>query len=295
MHCTICQNQEHNQTLEAREMMIGLREPFRYLVCGACGAVQLLDAPADMARFYAAGYYSFSQAPTAAQAPLLAGMAEQFISTYLKRLPVGGRVLDVGCGAGHLVYGLAELGHRAVGIDPFLDGEQSFANGAQLLQCTLHQLPEGQTWDVILFNHSFEHLFDQRETLVRARELLSPRGVMIVRMPTVSSYAWETYGRDWVALDAPRHTVLHSQASLELLARQAGLRVRATLYDSSEFQFIGSEQYQRDIPLYGDDSYLVNPARSPFSAADIELFRQQARQLNQQQRGDTAAFYLSAG
>jgi SAM-dependent methyltransferase len=293
MRCTICQNQEHNQILEAREMMIGLREPFRYLVCRSCGAVQLLDAPADMARFYAAGYYSFSQAPTAEQAPLFAEMAEQFIKTYLKRLPGNARVLDVGCGAGHLVYGLAELGYQSVGIDPFLGAEQSFANGAQLLQCDLHHLPDEPSWDVILFNHSFEHLFDQRETLLRARSLLTQRGMLIVRMPTVSSYAWETYGRDWVALDAPRHTVLHSQASLGLLAGQTGLRVRATLYDSSEFQFIGSEQYQRDIPLYGDDSYLVNPERSPFSAADIDLFRQHALQLNQQQRGDTAAFYLT--
>ena len=293
MRCTICQNREHNRILETREMMIGLREPFRYLVCAGCGAVRLLDAPSDMARFYAAGYYSFSQAPGADQASVLAAMAEQFITTYLKRLPAGGRILDVGCGAGHLVYGLAELGHRAVGLDPFLGAEQSFANGAQLLRCGLDQLPAGQAWDVILFNHSFEHLFDQRETLARARALLRKGSLMIVRMPTVSSYAWETYGRDWVALDAPRHTCLHSQASLELLARQSGLRLRATLFDSSEFQFIGSEQYQRDIPLYGAESYLVNPARSPFSAEDIARFRQQARRLNRQGRGDTAAFYLT--
>ena len=55
--CLICQNTEHNRIIKTREMMFGLREEFRYLECGQCGTIQLLDVP-GLARFYPPEYLS---------------------------------------------------------------------------------------------------------------------------------------------------------------------------------------------------------------------------------------------
>jgi hypothetical protein len=130
--------------------------------------------------------------------------------------------------------------------------------------------------------------------LERIRGLLNEGGTVLIRIPVASSEAFEVYGRDWVALDAPRHFFLHTRASMDLLARRAGLEVARVVYDSTAFQFWGSEQYRKDIPLRDPRSYDTDPAQSIFTRSDIAAFEARARELNTAGRGDQACFYLRA-
>ena len=113
-----------------------------------------------------------------------------------------------------------------------------------------------------------------------------------MRIPLVSSHAWEHYGVIWVQLDAPRHLYLHSRESFERLTRDAGLEPTEVVYDSDDFQFWGSEQYASGIPLKSERSHSTNPSRSIFSRAEIRTFRKKADELNRESRGDVASFYL---
>ena len=63
-------------------------------------------------------------------------------------------------------------------------------------------------------------------------------------------------------------------------------------YDSTAFQFWGSEQYQRDLPLLHQSSYFVNPETSAFTAEQIAAYTAEADRLNARGEGDQAAFYL---
>lgn len=77
-----------------------------------------------------------------------------------------------------------------------------------------------------------------------------------------------------------------------MLARQAGLEVFKTVFDSTAFQFWGSEQYRRDIPLKDPRSYAINPGGGLFSEQQILEFEKQAEKLNQEVQGDSACFLL---
>ena len=77
-----------------------------------------------------------------------------------------------------------------------------------------------------------------------------------MRIPTVTSTAWEKYRENWVNLDAPMHVYLHFHFSIKLLAQNAGLKVLDFWSDSVSMQLWGSEQYIRDIPLTDARSYL---------------------------------------
>jgi hypothetical protein len=79
---------------------------------------------------------------------------------------------------------------------------------------------------------------------------------------------------------------------MDLMASKAGLQVSATFRDSTDFQFWGSEQCQRGIPLRSEKSYLINPAASVFSSKDIQSFIERAHELNAEESGDSAVFYL---
>ena len=71
---------------------------------------------------------------------------------------------------------------------------------------------------------------------------------------------------------------------------KAALVVDEVVYDSTSFQFWGSELYKRDMPLVGE-----SPISSPvvlFPKVEIGQFARRARRLNKRGEGDQAAFYL---
>ncbi len=315
--CRICGNAQGNRRHEAREMMFGTQERFPYIECAACGCLQIARIPEDMSAHYPAEtYYSFADEPPASTGTGVMGgirtARDRFAVTgkgfvgriglalkpaddlrALQPLPVtqASRILDVGCGAGTLLMRLFRIGYRNVtGIDPFLEADRASPDGPSLLRRTIHEVE--REWDLIMFHHSFEHLPDPLATLRSVARHLAPDGVCLIRMPTTSSDAWREYGTDWVQLDAPRHLHIHSVESIGRLAERAGMVVDSVEYDSTAFQFWGSEQYRRGIPLMAPNSYAVAPDESIFSAGEIRRFARRARRLNGERRGDAAAFYL---
>lgn len=316
VECKICSSSGPHRTYLVREMMFGTRDAFTYIECSGCGCLQLLDPPSDLAKYYPASYYSLATTPEAIfrgrAMNVLRGLRHTYAATnrgLLGRLcyalspdaimrtlaPTGAtkssRILDVGCGSGLLLYGLWNAGFRSVlGVDPFIASDMAYPNGLQLRKSSIHEL-DGE-WDTIMFHHAFEHVPDPFETLQSVARLLAPDGTCLLRVPTAPCAAWEEYREDWAQLDAPRHLFLHSRRSLQTLAGRAGLTLTNVIYDSTAFQFWGSEQYRRDIPLESERSYRRNPSGSIFTRQQIEEYDRRAAALNREERGDQAAFYL---
>ncbi|HJH26402.1 MAG TPA: hypothetical protein C5S37_06415 [Methanophagales archaeon] len=179
-----------------------------------------------------------------------------------------------------------------VGVDPYID-EEVINRDVKILKKTIHELPDRQKFDLIISNHSFEHIPDQLETLVKVSKILSENGVCLIRMPVRTEYIWNRYGVNWVQIDAPRHFFLHTLKSFELLVKKSGLIIQDVIFDSTEFQFWGSEQYKRDISLMAENSYSVYPKKSIFTNEQIKEFKKMAKGLNMNKKGDQAAFYLT--
>ena len=213
----------------------------------------------------------------------------------MTKINYNSRILDVGCGAGNLLYSLNEIGFKnLVGVDPYIN-EEVIDGNVKILKKTVHELPDRQKFDLIISNHSFEHIPDQLETLLKISKILSEKGVCLIRMPVKTEYIWNRYGINWVQIDAPRHFFIHTIKSFTYLAKKAGLVIKNITFDSTEFLFWGSEQYKRDTPLKTEDSYSVNPKKSIFTAKQIRKFRKMAKELNMNKQGDQAAFYLMRG
>lgn len=313
MKCRICSNEKENQRYQVREMMFGYRDVFSYFQCSACGCLQILDIPSDMSKYYPPHYYSYQAPSDKMEKDFLLqlrkghsffkkGFVGRFLYTKLLRkywphfdflkITEDASILDVGCGSGALLYALCELGMKnLLGIDPFNLKDIKYQNGLLIQKKPFCDV--AGKWDIIIFNHSFEHIPDPIETLETAFKLLKPAGCCVIRTPTVSSYAWKHYGVNWVQLDAPRHLFLHSIKSMALLADRVGLNFSETVYDSTSFQFWGSEQYIRNIPLRDQLPQSSNPKKSIFSKKEISIFSKRAKELNKIKQGDQAVFYLT--
>jgi SAM-dependent methyltransferase len=311
--CRICGNDAGNRAFTAMEMMLGTRDRFGYQECGRCGALQIREIPADLAPYYAPPYYSFE--PPRPVPPLKRWLKRRLARHLFGRLdPLGAllararrprelewvrtaglgpdaAILDVGAGSGDLLLSLRDYGfRRLLGVDPFLGHDLDHGNGVRVLATGLDAVAD--RFDLVMFHHSYEHVADPAATLAEARRRLTERGRILIRMP-VAAESWRTYGADWAELDAPRHLHVHTAASLDVLARGAGLEVTTVRYDTDAFELWGSEQYRRDIPLADPRSHGVHGAGQVFTSQEMRAFQLRADALNRTGRAGRAAFWLA--
>lgn len=313
MQCRICLNTKDNKEYVVKEMMFGTQDEFKYFQCNECGCLQICDFPQNIDKYYPDNYYSYGiNSHTNFFKRILKNSRNKFAITgkgilgrvlymllpnyslvLLRNVLIdkSAKILDVGCGDGALLYDLNEIGYKKLlGIDPYIDNDIIYHNGLNILKKSIFDLCD--KFDLIMFHHSFEHIKEQFETLKKTKELLEPDGLVLICIPTVSSFAWEKYKENWVQLDAPRHYFLHSTNSMEILSEKCGLAVKDIQFVSSEFQFIGSEQYLRGIPLVSENSFYKNKNSSIFKRKEILYYKKKAQELNKIKYGDTCAFIL---
>lgn len=319
LKCRICDNKDHNTIYKVKEMMLGLRDTHNYFECANCACLQIVEVPENIQEYYPSeDYYSYDAVkPVGGIKGKLIRNRDRFAATGKgiigslmhqiqphDKLPslqhaninLDSKILDVGCGAGHLLHSMKEAGFKNIlGIDPFNTEDIKYDNGLTIVKNSIHELAANandEGWDLVMFNHSYEHVYDQVEVLEKTWDILKPGGICMIRIPTVTSWAWRHYSENWVQLDAPRHFFLHSIQSIHILAEKTGFKLEDVVYDSFAFQSWGSEQYKQDIALHDENSYAINPDKSPFTKEDIQSFTEHSKVLNKSKAGDQAAFYL---
>jgi SAM-dependent methyltransferase len=184
--------------------------------CASCGTWTTDPWPSDeeldraYGRWYRPGTGRFSGPGDA-----LLRMLRARAAARIDELAPPGPVLDVGAGDGTLVDALRRRGREAVGLErhstrsDFIEGELDDLTGE---------------WAAVVFWHALEHLRAPAAALVRAGELLAPRGVVVVAIPNVESLQARAFGDRWFALDLPRHLVHVPPRTLIAGMRAAGLR-----------------------------------------------------------------------
>lgn len=108
---------------------------------------------------------------------------------YGQRLAAGKRVLDAGCGDGYGTALLAEVARQAVGIDRAVDvitvARQRYQRpNLRYEALELENLAAlGTPFDVVCHFQVIEHLVNPKPFLRAVREILEPRGVLVITTP----------------------------------------------------------------------------------------------------------------
>lgn len=150
----------------------------------------------------------------------------------------GGRVLEVGCGAGGQLATLRDSGWNALGIE-FDAGAAAAARqcGLDVLEGELRELAlPAMSFDAIVMAHVIEHVPDPVGLFSECRRLLKPGGLLISITPNVDSLGHRWYGRHWRGLEPPRHLAVFTPRALALCAQRAEFddpQVRITARDAA--------------------------------------------------------------
>lgn len=189
---------------------------FEILVCEGCGLARTNPPPSSTQ--YAAGKAHSSRRAVVSDS-YSAGLAAE-----AARIAPGGRLLDVGCSTGEVVAHALAIGMDAEGIDadpaPVAAGA---ALGRPLRVAGLADL-DGR-YDVILMNHTLEHVHVPVAFLAAAAERLAPSGALLVNVPNHRSPVAVLMRDQWIGWLPTEHVFHYSRSTLADVAAQAGLRI----------------------------------------------------------------------
>ncbi|MDR2840888.1 MAG: class I SAM-dependent methyltransferase [Paludibacter sp.] len=285
------------------ENQFGTGEKFTYFKCAECGCLQIAEFPEDMVKYYPKDkYYSYNlktKRNTKIQKMIKRVLRYCYFQNlipkgfkYFKffsffqafeglKISTSAAILDVGCGSGWLLEQMAAFGYKNLtGIEPFNEND-IINDDLSIWKTDICNYKTDKKYDVIMFNHSFEHIAEQHETLSATYNLLTDNGYLIISIPVCDCFAFRKYGRNWRSWDAPRHFFLHSTDSIMRLNKKHNLSLIRQYYDSSEMQFIDSE----DIGHYGARYKFI-----PVSSKRRRILKKQSKILNEIADGDTACF-----
>lgn len=151
-------------------------------------------------------------------------------------LPVGYRVLEIGCGTGNALRILKEAcpGGTVVGMDLFAEGLRYARDrtSCPLVQGDLYSPPFGANFDVIALLDVLEHLPDDVAVLRHVCGMLAPGGVLLLTVPAHPSL-WSYFD------EAAYHCRRYTSAELRLKLVIAGYRIEyVTQYMATLFPLV---------------------------------------------------------
>lgn len=199
--------------------------------CCDCGLGVLFPFPDgdEIRGFYPDEYYGDSGRKFAKQIEWLVRLVGERRAHFLARhLPPGGRVLDVGCGRGVTLRGMAEAGYETHGFEISREAVQGIDPRVQVrVANTLQEAGyEAAYFDEIVIWHVLEHVTQPAAVIAEAARLLKPGGVLIVAVPNFSSLQARLTGPAWFHLDLPRHLYHFPLRALRQLLTNQGLVCR---------------------------------------------------------------------
>lgn len=161
------------------------RGSWTYRACDACGhrfaALPPREAEA-LGELYQDEYAGFRE-----DAVFQAAIRERLRAEFAPRVPVGGRILDVGCGNGEFMAAAAQAGYRVTGTDISVPAvELCRSRGLDAVAGDFLTLPFDGEFDAVTMWDVIEHLPDPAAFVARARSLLRPGGSLVVKTPGVT-------------------------------------------------------------------------------------------------------------
>ncbi len=230
--CPLCQLELSQHLKNARDYITG--ERFDILRCRACGLGCTSPVPQSLEPYYL-NYHGNRHGKSAEF------RARRRVAFVNKNTGPGDgrRLLDFGCGDGTFLAHARERGWLVTGTE--MNPEIARSRGLDIANDLEEAASRGPFHCVTLW-HCLEHLPDPVGTLSQIRDLMVPDGWLIVAVPNAGGWQAAWFGRDWLALDVPRHLFHYQPSSLQKLLKQRGFLPVREAHQEFEYDILGCSQ-----------------------------------------------------
>jgi glycosyltransferase involved in cell wall biosynthesis/SAM-dependent methyltransferase len=167
----------------------------------------------------------------------------------------GGRLLEIGCGAGELLAEAVELGYDATGVElsesACARARERLANSSRIVCGDVSSLTERSYYDVCVIADVIQHVQDPRDFLQRVYDLLRPGGVVVIATPSLQSWSARLMRHRWMEFKT-EHLHYFGQETLHSLLFQTGLDPIAALPGEKHLslEYVAAHFRRYPVPMF---------------------------------------------
>lgn len=144
------------------------------------------------------------------------------ISRYVKQ----GAVLDIGCSTGTFLEIFKNKGFEVWGVEPSLSYKIAKKRSIKIFHQIFEEvnLPKNY-FDVVVMNHTLEHVTDAKLVLKKIHSLLKKGGILFIDVPNAGSFSAKILKDKWPYKLPEEHTYQFTKSSLGKLLTETGFKL----------------------------------------------------------------------
>lgn len=232
--CPLCKSGHFNNFIVVKDHAVS-QESFSICKCSSCNF--LFTNPRPDQQHIGQYYHSKNYISHQDASSNITNFIYKLVRKYTLRQKVGwinefaktkSRLLDFGCGTGYFLKAAEKDGWKVIGFEPNSTASSIAINKNNLnVYEEITDLENEKKFDVITLFHVLEHVHDLEGTLQFLLRKLKHRGSLYIAVPNYDSYDAAVYKEKWAALDVPRHLYHFTAATMDNLAKQYHLKIKA--------------------------------------------------------------------
>lgn len=179
----------------------------------------------------------------------------KFINNLIKNSKENLKLLDVGCGPGHVAYAINENCEK-YGLETSSSACEIAKPFYKHIHCgVLEDDTYGENFfDIIFCYHTIEHVNDPISFIKRLSKIIKLNGHLIIGTPNFDSGAARLFGENYRLLNDPTHISLFDTDGLSLLLEHNGFQI-----NKKDFPFFEEDHFNRENLMRLFDKNNVSP------------------------------------
>jgi SAM-dependent methyltransferase len=210
--CVLCKSTEYKKLFDIKQ--------FSLLKCKKCGLVRTRGQQTISYHHYHRDevYKDFEK--------LFKNIYQKRVNIIIKFKKQPGRVLDVGTSTGTMLEIFKDAGWEVWGVEPSESAKIARKRGVKILRTTFEKakLPKNY-FDVVILNHTLEHMENPIIVLKKAKMLLKNKGIILVDVPNFGGLSAKILKERWPFILPREHLFHFTPETLRKILEKTGFKV----------------------------------------------------------------------
>ncbi len=155
-----------------------------------------------------------------------------FNNIFLKRVNIisgfkkSGRVLEIGCSTGIMLDLLKKRGWQVRGVELSQAAARvAQKRGIKVVVDNFNKINLKEKFDVVILNHTLEHLENPVEIIKKIKNLLLTGGLIYIDLPNFGGLSAKLMGKNWPLLLPEEHLWHFTEKSLKILLKKNDFKI----------------------------------------------------------------------